>query len=158
MLALPVVPNKPKRRSKKFFTLHNTQNTVYATRPPNPESLISVIAFTNPLNAKLMGLMIEEYKRKTNEWPSIISEEVVMLPVADESNDLVELSVVEWDEGELNSYCAMHILDLIVLYNMKQTKDGYTISGNNYKIECPVDFYRERFNTLYNSNPYPPSD
>jgi hypothetical protein len=98
-----------------------------------------------------MAGMLEEYRRRTSEWPDFMNDHSNSLFLPDETinNQLVELSIVQWDLDELKMNCMNNMLDLITLNYMKKTRDGFSVGGDTYLINGPLDFYQERFNELY---------
>jgi hypothetical protein len=146
MLALkPPVFQRSERPDKSLFTIHSQQNTVYATRPDNEKLWISVVSFRSKENAYMIASMLEEYKRKTSEWPLLLSDDSVFLPAAEAKNSLDELQIIRWTQDELKMYCVEHILDLITINTIDNTKEGLSMFGDTYQFEVPTDFYRQMF-------------
>ena len=146
MLALkPPVFQRSDRPEKSLFTIHSQQNTVYATRTDNEKLWISVVSFRSKDNAYLIASMLEEYKRKTREWPLLLSDDHVFLPAAETKNSLDELQVIRWTQDELTTYCVEHILDLITINTIDTSRDGLSMVGDTYQFEVPTEFYRQIF-------------
>ena len=146
MLALkPPVFQRSDRPDKSLFTIHSQQNTVYATRPDNEKLWISVVSFRSKDNAYLIASMLEEHKRKTREWPLLLSDDSVFLPAAEAKNSLDELQIIRWTQDELTTYCVEHLLDLITINSIDNTKEGLSMVGDTYQFEVPTDFYRQLF-------------
>ena len=71
------------------------------------------------------------------------------LPDESIDNQLVELSIVQWELDKLKIYCMSNMMDLITLNYMKKSLDGFSVGGDTYLINGPLDFYQQRFNELY---------
>jgi hypothetical protein len=147
----PVRLPKSDRKSNIAYTINYTRNKVYAVQPSDKSMKISIVSFTNVNHAGKMAGMLEEYRRRTSEWPDFMNDHSNSLFLPDETinNQLVELSIVQWDLDELKMNCMNNMLDLITLNYMKKTRDGFSVGGDTYLINGPLDFYQERFNELY---------
>jgi hypothetical protein len=109
--------------------------------------MVSVVSFKREQDAKLIASMLEEYKRKTGEWPPLISDDPVWLPSS--TPELSELEIMNWDKEELSVYCTTNILDLITVNSVDNSQSGYNITGDTYRFEMPLDSYQALFNNIY---------
>lgn len=148
----PVKPLKTGRRDNVAFTIHYLPNRVYAVPPSDKRMKISVVSFRNNDHAHLLAGMLEEYHRRTMEWPDIMNDHSgdLILPKTDIYNlRLDNLSVIKWDLDDLKFYCLNNTMDLITLNSMTPSKKGFSVGGDTYIMDAPVEFYQERFDQLY---------
>lgn len=152
-LVPPVKPSRPLktgRGQKVAYTIHQTPNKVYAIRPKDQTLSVSIVSFVHSENARLVAGMFEEYRRRTKSWPDFMEDHDECLILPSNSNRLLqELTVIKWDLNDLKFYCCNNMLDLITLSSMKSTDRGFSIRGESYKFDAPLEFYQERFNELY---------
>jgi|688.fasta_scaffold66394_1 hypothetical protein len=147
----PVRLPKSDRKEKSAYTINHTHNKLYGVRPSDKSMKISIVSFSNVNHAQKMSVMIEEYRRRTGEWPDFMNDHSDNLFLPDDANNkkLIELSIVKWDLDELKMCCMNNMLDLITLNYMKKTLDGFSVGGDTYLINGPLEFYQERFSELY---------
>jgi len=148
-IVLPPEVRNPRGRNRHMYTLHLGPNTIYATRPTQEEVSVSVVAFTKRIDAKTMGLMLEENKRRTKEWPSLMAADVIMLPVPNKSVELSFCTIHSWKQSDLEVYCTAHFLDMILVTEMNSNEHGYSVMGDLYKLTRSFDYYRERLGELF---------
>jgi hypothetical protein len=141
---IPVTPKPQPSDRGKVYTIHKGQNAVYATKPVSDKVLISVVGFKREYHAKLIASMLEEYKIKMGEWPPLFSNEELWLPSS--SDNLRELDIIEWEKDELDHFCVLHILDLVVINTIDDNAKGYRVVGDTYKYDVPKETYYNIFN------------
>jgi hypothetical protein len=152
MLSVAPPPTKPrgfsktKQKPKHHYTIHSKPNDIFTLKPD--ENRTAIVAFTKIDDAFLLSQMIESYYIHQKELPLFGSDEMVILPSPVLTNSLNYLYIQRWDIEELKVECTKNILDMIIVEKLKDSKDGYTISGQVYKFEAPVDFYKIRFEEL----------
>ena len=132
---------------RPLYTIHSSKNTVYATKPPSDALTIAVVSFEHKSHAELIASMLEEYKRKNNEWPPLFQEEALYLPNI--SEPLLELEVMSWTKKDLDVYCVEHFLDLITVTGIKTVDSSFEIHGETYKFEVPDDTYKDILEIKY---------
>lgn len=141
------------RRDKFVYTIDKHPNKIYGIRPKNESLKICVVSFNNISHAYLMAGMMEEHKRRTSEWPPLLQEDgnnSFMLPDYNSTvHDMYELSVTKWDKDELSVHCTKNMLDLLILTRITPTKSGYNIGGDSYSFNAPIEFYKDRFDELF---------
>jgi hypothetical protein len=142
-------PRQSRGPKKTLFTIHKQDNTIYASKPTNDLVLISVVSFSKRDNALLIASMLEEYKRRTNEWPLLTPDDDVFLPSSEISTELQELEIIGWTQDALNEYCAEHILDLITIQNIENSNGILNITGDTYRFEASLDFYKSLFEAKF---------
>jgi hypothetical protein len=128
----------------KLYTIHKGDNTIYATKPTNDKVLISVVSFKKEQHAKLIAGMLEEYNIKMGEWPPLFSNEELWLPST--PRKLNQLDIIEWEKDELDTFCILNILDLVVINSIDNNTSGYRIMGDTYKYDVSSDTYSSIFN------------
>jgi hypothetical protein len=153
ILAPPMKPFRPLktgRSSKVAYTINKTPNRVYAIQPKDKAMKISIVSFMRAEDAQLVASMFEEYRRRTSEWPDTLNDhdDSLILPT-NGSHILEDLSVIKWDVDDLKFYCCNNMMDLITLSYMKSTNNGFSVRGESYLFDAPLEFYKERFSELY---------
>jgi len=152
MLSVAPPPTKPrgfgktKQKPNYHYTIHSKPNDVFTLKPE--ENRTAVVAFHKWDDAFLLGQMIESYYIHQKELPLVGRDEMLILPSPIFKNALNYLYVQRWDFDELKIECTKNILDIITVEKLKDSKDGYSISGSVYKLEAPLDFYKIRFEEL----------
>lgn len=146
----PTRPLKTARGSKVAYTINKTPNRIYAIRPKDQNMKISIVSFMRSEDAQLVASMFEEYHRRTLEWPDFMGDhdESLILPT-NGSYLLQNLSVIKWDVDDLKFYAINNMMDLITLSSMKPTPKGFSVRGESYLFDAPIEFYKERFSELY---------
>lgn len=134
--------------AKHLYTLHSEPNMIYAMKTPNPSLLVAVVGFSKEEYAKTMGLMLETHRNRNHSWPSIYSDESVFLPASTKS-ELELLTIFKWDEDDLSDFCAGNFFDLVTIQTMKPSDSGYSFTGNTHHYEVSQEFYRQRFQDLF---------
>ena len=154
MLVVAPPPAKPRgfsktRQKPKYqYTIHSKPNNIFTLKPE--ENRTAVVAFRNWNDALLLSRMMEAFYIHQKELPVFGNNEQLILPspVTDE-NILDYLYIQQWDFDILKVECTRNILDIIVVEKLKDNNEGgYSISGNVYKLEAPLDFYKIRFEEL----------
>jgi CTP:phosphocholine cytidylyltransferase-like protein len=150
-----IVRPKTARTGKKYYTIHEAVNKVFAVKLLGFETLkTSVVSFNNREDAENMSGVLQNHHRHKREWPVFNFEAFQddnILRVSTYDNTITNniLYVSEWNEmDDLKLFCVSNCLDLIDLYKMNQQKDGFQLKGNVFKFDAPSDFYAERFDYL----------
>jgi len=153
MLAVP--PVKPRgfsrvdQRSKNHYTIHSKPNDVFTLRTRDDKT--AMVAFYRRDDAILMAKMMETYFRHQKELPSVQSDGVdgaLYLPHVDNTN-LEYLYLDENQFDDLKVICTRNILHMISVEKLKENKDGYSVTGNLYTFDAPLEFYQVRFEELW---------
>lgn len=153
MLASP--PVKPRgfsrttQKGKSHYTIHSKPSDVFTLR--TKEDRTAVVSFHRKDDALLMAKMMETYFKNEKSLPSVQTfgrEEALYLPkVSDENLEYLYLDENEFDD--LKIICTRHFFDMISVEKLKENKDGYSITGNVYKFEAPIEYYRVRLTELF---------
>jgi hypothetical protein len=93
--------------------------------------------------------MIETHFIRQREWPDTRSEGSLILPSPQVGDVFQHIYVQKWDFNDLKMTCTKNFLDMISVDAIINTKNGYSFSGNVYKFEAPLEFYKERLAELY---------
>ena len=153
-MALTIAPPKtPRNRTRvrsggKFqWTIHNHPNHAFSIRM-NENSQTALVSFKRVEDAVLVGRMIEKHYIMQKEWPE--TEGQLMLPSVSKDSPLEFLFCRRWDLEDLKIECTKNILDMVSVDGIINKKNGnFSLTGNVYKFEAPPDFYRVRFEELY---------
>ena len=138
-------PNmKTARRPRKYYTLHSGINDAFALRV-GEKARTAVVGFTKWDDAILIGKMMETYFIRQKEWPDMQSVGSLILPSARATDVLHILYIQEWEFEDLQLLCTRNILDMISVEDIPTTKRGFSLTGNSYSFDAPVEFYRDRF-------------
>jgi hypothetical protein len=152
MLAVP--PVKPRgfsrvsQSSKNQYTIHSKPSDVFTLRTRDDKT--AIVAFHRRDDAILMAKMMEIYFRQQNELPSVQLDNVdnaLYLPQTDNTK-LEYLYLNENQFDDLKVTCTRNILHMISVEKLKENKYGYSVTGNLYKFDAPVEFYQIRFEEL----------
>lgn len=146
-----LIPTKPliktKYGNRPLFTINKDPNRLYGMLPPNKTLKTCVMSFVTESHAYMIANMLEEHKRRTSEWPE--SGTTMVLPTNENKKELEELVVIKWDPDNLKTTCANNILDLITLTKVTKTRQGLTVSGETFHFDASFDFYKVRFDEIY---------
>ena len=160
MMSTPVKPPtlilpKTGRTGKKYYTIHEPINKIFAVKLNGFETLkTSVVSFNNREDADNLSTIIQNHRKYMNEWPVFNFEDLQednFLRVTNYDKPLFEsiFYISEWDEiDDLKMFCVSNCLDLIDLYKMDQQKDGFQLRGNLFKFDAHSGFYADRFKYL----------
>jgi hypothetical protein len=143
----PITRPRPKgfgRKPNNFYTLHSAENNIFSLNIDNHDKT-AVVSFKTLSDAVLISRMIEAYYLKHREWPDT-RENGIFLPQPVQTEKLSYVFLHKWDLEDLKITCTRNILDMISVEEIVSNDDDkYSFSGNLYKFEAPVFFYRERF-------------
>lgn len=143
----PRVKTSLKNGPKKLYTIHLHPNRLYAMKLSIPDTFMCITSCTKRDHAVQLAQMLEEYKRRTGDWPPLVPENQYVLPMG--SQELEELTVVQWDKTQLEEFCVYNIFNLITLHSMDLMHDTYKFEGKMKQFQVPFDFYRDKFENLF---------
>ena len=134
---------------ERFFTLHSTENNVFALKL-KVDTLTSVVGFRNWTTAHFIAQKLELNYNRTKGWPETdASRGSLHLPgEVSEAHRLAMIDIKEWDLEDLKYICTSNILDLISVEEIRTEGDNHLLCGNIYKFTAPVEFYQTRFNQI----------
>jgi hypothetical protein len=92
--------------------------------------------------------MIETYYIEKKEWPDMSSVGNLILPEG-RLNKLAYIFVRQWEFDELKVECTRNILDMISVEEIVNKNTSYSLTGNMYSFEAPDEFYKARFDEIY---------
>ena len=160
MMSTPVKPPvvvlpKTGRTGKKYYTIHEPINKIFAVKLNGFETLkTSVVSFNNREDAQYLSEMIQKHHMNKKEWPVFNFEDLQddnTLRISRYNTHIFDsiFYVSEWSEiDDLKVFCVSNCLDLIDLQKLEQTKDGFNMRGNLFKFDAHMGFYADRFNYL----------
>jgi hypothetical protein len=150
----PVKPrssSKTNQKSRTYYTLHTGRNDAFTLRV-DEQSRTSVVGFTEWDNAMFVGQMLETYFIAQMEWPPTYEVGALILPSPQKPSDVLRhLYIQQWEFDELQMTCTKNFLDMISIDDIlkKQSQNGYVFSGKTYMFDAPIEFYRERFDEIW---------
>ena len=154
MLAAP--PQKPRGFAKTGFsarnhyTIHSAPNNLFSLRTRDDRT--AIVAFHRRDDAVLMAKMMETYFRHQKELPPVQKEgddNSLYLPNVKDYYELDFLYLTNNDFDDLRVICTRNILHMITVEQLKENRHGYSITGNVLTFEAPVEYYKLRFDELY---------
>jgi hypothetical protein len=131
------------RRPNNYFTLHSKANDIFTIKIEECERT-TVVGFKNKSDAIFIGKMLETHFIESNEWPDTRNEGTLFLPKSS-INNMDLLTVHQWDFEDLKVTCTANIMDMVSVDGIIDKNSAYRFTGNLYKFEAPLDFYKERF-------------
>ena len=143
MITPPVRPKGFGKKPNKYYTLHTGVNNIFALSIDESDKT-SVVGFKKKDDANFISGMIETYYIEMNEWPEM-NNGSMYLPVSKNNGFLQHIAIVEVDFEDLKIICTRNILNLISVDNIITIDDKYSFSGNLYKFDAPISFYKDRF-------------
>jgi hypothetical protein len=149
--APPVKPRlapKTNQKPKYYWTIHSHPNDAF-TLKINEKVRTSVVGFREIDDALFIGKMIETHFVRQKEWPDTRSEGSLILPSSQVGDVLSHIYVQKWEFNDLKLTCTKNFLDMISVDAIVNTKNGYSFSGNLFKFEAPIEFYKERLDELF---------
>lgn len=153
MATISAPPKRPtlkppvKQRDRKYYTIHSNPNNAFSIRLRD-DIRTAIVGFRNVDDAALLGAMIETYYIEKKEWPDMSSVGTLILPEG-RLNKLVYIFVRQWEFDELKLECTRNILDMISVDEVLKKKSSYSLAGNLYSFDAPDEFYRNRFDEIY---------
>jgi hypothetical protein len=158
-IAPPLKPRPNQRtnqRPKSYWTLHTHPNDAF-TLKVNEKVRTSIVGFRDIDDASFIGKMLETHFVRQKEWPDTRSEGSLILPTSQVGLEMHNIYIQKWDFEDLKMTCTKNFLDLVSVDSLVNTKNGYTFSGNMYRFEAPVEFYKDRLDEIFTleSRPYP---
>lgn len=142
---VPPPTTRPKffgKKPSKYFTLHSGGNNAFTLRL-NEDHHTAIVGFRKKTDAIFFARMIETHYNRKKEWPDSCIENLELQSPALE--DLQLIHVHEWDEEDLKIICTRNILNMMSVDGLVKSENGYSIEGQAYKFDAPIDFYKERF-------------
>ena len=149
-------PKKPRRLAKtiprpsQIYTIHTNPNHAF-TLKLSEETRTSIVGFKEWDDALFIGKMIETYFVREKEWPDTKDASNLTLPVSHLEDDILRhIYIQQWDFDDIKLTCTKNFLDLIGVEGIINKKTvGYTFEGSVYRFEAPFEFYKERFNEIF---------
>jgi hypothetical protein len=136
------------RKPNNYYTLHSKQNDIFSIKIEECDKT-TVVGFKNKSDADFIAKMIETHFLETNEWPYTRNEGTLMLPKSKVEN-LQYVFVHQWDFEDLKLTCTGNIMDMVSVDGIIDRNSTYSFTGNLYKFEAPLDFYKDRFESFLN--------
>lgn len=143
----PITKLPVNQKNRKYYTLHSNPNNAFALRL-NDDIRTAIVGFRDVNDAVLIGAMIETHLIEKKEWPDTTSVGQLILPEG-RLTQLVYVFLREWEFDELKLECTKNILDMISVDEVLKKKMSYSFEGNLFRFEAPEDFYRNRFDEIY---------
>ena len=145
----PYKLSKTNEKSNRYYTIHTHSYDAF-TLKVNAKSRISVVGFKEKSDAIFLSQMIETHYTRYKEWPDTRSEDFT-LPNYYPEKQLEHVFIKEWDFETLKFECTKNILDMVSVSRIVTKRNGnFSLTGDVYKFEAPVDLYRLRFEELLN--------
>jgi len=141
-------PKSYGRKPNNYYTLHSKQNDIFSIKIKECEKT-TVVGFKNRSDAIFIAQMIETHFMDTNEWPDTRNEGTLFLPKS-KVHDLELVVMHEWDFEDLKFTCTANIMDMVSVDGIIDNNSHFSFSGNLYKFEADLDFYKERFEQFLN--------
>ena len=151
-IAPPKVPVRPALTGqirRKYYTIHTSPNHAF-TLKLDDEARTAIVGFADVDDAMKIGNMIETHFNETIEWPDTRSGGKLILPQG-RGDLLAHVFIQKWEFEELKLTCTKNFLDLVSVEDIGSTKTSYSLSGQVYKFEAPLDFYRQRIYELFHT-------
>ena len=147
----PPVPPRVKlpttQTSRRYYTVHSNRNNAF-TLKLNEDTRTAIVGFVKIEDAALIGNMIETYYIEKKEWPTLYGADDLSLPEG-RLNNLSHVFVQEWEFDELKIICTRNFLDMVSVEKVVPRNAKYSLGGNLYIFDAPVEFYRDRLAELY---------
>ena len=143
----PVTRTPTNQKGRKYYTIHSNENNAFTLRV-NDDIRTAMVGFRNVDDAVLIGSMIETHFIENKEWPEMANVGALVLP-QNRLSELVYIFVRQWDFDELKLECTRNILDLISVDEIVNNNVKYSITGDLYSLDAPYDFYKNRFDEIY---------
>jgi len=93
--------------------------------------------------------MIETNFVNTNEWPDTRNSGTLVLPKS-RVDTMNFVFVHQWDFEDLKLTCTANIMDMVSVDGIIDKDSSYRFSGQLFKFEADLDFYKDRFETFMN--------
>jgi hypothetical protein len=146
---------KTNKVPKYHYTIHSKPTDAFTLRA---NDRTAIVAFQQWDDAFMIGQMMENYFMKEREFPDISAGEgkALILPQRDTSKELLDFLYIErWDFDDLKMFSIKHLLSIISIQSLKETKNGYSLNGSVYNFEAPEEYYKLRFEELLPLNTDP---
>ena len=143
----PVTSSRTNQKNRKYYTIHSNENNAFALRV-NDDIRAAMVGFRDVDDAGLIGCMIETHFIEKKEWPDMANFGTLVLPEG-RFNKLVHVFIRQWEFDALKLECTRNILDLISVDKIVKKKASYSVAGNLYSLEAPCEFYKNRFDEIY---------
>jgi len=145
--ARPRVQLPTAQTGRQYYTIHSSHNNAF-TLKLNEDVRTAIVGFVKVEDAVIVGNMIETYYIEKKEWPGLHGVGDLSLPEGRLDN-LAHVFVREWEFDELKINCTRNFLDFISVEKLTPRNAKYSLSGNMYIFDAPVEFYRDRLSELY---------
>lgn len=143
----PITSSRTNQKNRKYYTIHSNENNAFTLRVTD-HARTAIVGFRNVDDAALLGAMIETYYIEKKEWPDMSSVGNLILPEG-RLNKLAYIFVRQWEFDELKVECTRNILDMISVEEIVNKNTSYSLTGNMYSFEAPDEFYKARFDEIY---------
>jgi hypothetical protein len=147
----PTTVIRPKnygRKPNNYYTLHSKANDIFSIKIDECDKT-TVVGFKNRSDAIFIGKMIETNFLDTNEWPDTRNSGKLFLPKSKVDN-MQFVFIHQWDFEDLKVTCTGNIMDLVSVDGIIDKDSSYSFTGNLYKFDAPIEFYRDRFEEFLN--------
>lgn len=144
--ARPRVQLPTAQTRRQYYTIHSNRNNAF-TLKLNEDMKTAIVGFVKVEDAAVVGNMIETYFIEKKEWPSLYGVDDLSLPEGRLDN-LSHVFVQEWEFDEIKMNCTRNFLDFISVEKLTPQNAKYSLSGNVYIFDAPVEFYRDRLDEL----------
>lgn len=154
VIAPPVKPRnqaKTRRAGKFYWTIHTHPNHAYTLRVKD-DAKTALVGFKRAEDALLIGRMIEKHYMIKKEWPDTEGGQII-LPSVSGDDPLNFLFCIRWDFYDLKLECTKNFLNMVTIDTIGNTRNGLSFNGNVLSFEAPLDFYKMRFDELYQVYP-----
>jgi hypothetical protein len=143
----PIIKPLADRADRKYYTIHSHRNNAFTLRLRD-DIRTAVVGFRDLNDAVLIGAMIETHLLEKKEWPDTTSAGNLILPEG-RLTRLSHIFIRQWDFDDLKLECTKNILDMISVDEVLKRKLSYSFEGSLFKFEGSEDFYKNRFNEIY---------
>ena len=147
-----VETSQTNQKNRRLYTLHSHSNDVFAWRLDDQRLKMATVAFRRKHDATLMAYMIERHVKQENKWPDVLMVDNSFSIYGgridrSEVNSLIE--VRSWNMDSLQVFCIDAYLDLIVLKDIREGNNKFSLSGEVMKLSIPEEMYALKIAELY---------
>lgn len=134
--------------NRKYYTIHSNKNNAF-TLKLNEDVKTAIVGFKDIDDAVRIGNMIETYFVAHKEWPDMHEPGQLYLPNG-RLEDLSRVFIQQWEFDDLKINCTRNFLDFISVEKIiPKNPSSYSLSGDMYSFSASFDFYRNRFDELW---------
>ena len=143
----PVSKLPVNQRDRIYYTIHSHPNNAF-TLKINDDIRTAVVGFRELEDAVLISTMIETHFLEKKEWPDTTHAGTLVLPEG-RLEDLTHIFIRQWEFDDLKLECTKNVLDMISVDEILKRKLSYSFAGSLFKFQATDDFYRARFDEIY---------